>query len=144
MGKILSNFFFLLKLCHIQLNYAFLMFWSILGQIHRELIFLVKNMAISERSSEIPRKFVFLNTFEKLNHDFLLFLRILGKIHCELLFLVKKVAMSQRWTKILGKFVFLNMFEKGKILRKIWICLNNCFWSNQYKGRNITKKLGFV
>ncbi len=25
------------------------------------------------------------------------------------------------------KFVFLNMFEKGQIVRKIWICLNNCF-----------------
>ncbi len=29
------------------------------------------------------------------------------------------------------KFVFLNIFEKGQIVRKIWICLNNFFLSNQ-------------
>ena len=29
-------------------------------------------------------------------------------------------------TEIHRKFVFLNKFEKRQILRKIWICLNNC------------------
>ena len=29
---------------------------------------------------------------------------------------------------------------KGKILRKIWICLNYCFWSNQLRGINFNKK----
>ena len=37
------------------------------------------------------------------------------------------------------KFVFLTRFEKGQILRKIWICLNNFFCSNQLKGININK-----
>ena len=37
------------------------------------------------------------------------------------------------------KFFFLNKFEKGKILRKIWICLNNFFWSNQKRGQILTK-----
>ena len=41
--------------------------------------------------------------------------------------LVKKVIISESCTEILRKFVFLNKFEKGQILRKIWICLNNCF-----------------
>ena len=50
---------------HIQLNYAFLLFWSVFGEIHWKIIFLVKNVTISERSSEILRKFVFLNKFEK-------------------------------------------------------------------------------
>ncbi len=50
---------------HIQLNYAFLLFWSILGEIYWKLLFLVKKMTISERSSEKIRKFVFLNMFEK-------------------------------------------------------------------------------
>ena len=37
------------------------------------------------------------------------------------------------------KVHFFNKFEKGKILRKIWICLNKCFWSNQWNGGNINK-----
>ena len=50
---------------HIQKNYAFLLFWSILGEIHRELLFLVQKVTISEKSTEILRKFVSLNKFEK-------------------------------------------------------------------------------
>ena len=46
---------------HIQLNYVFLLFWSIFGKFHWKLV--KKN--ISERSSEIIGKFVFLNKFEK-------------------------------------------------------------------------------
>ena len=48
----------------IQLNYAFLLFWSIFGEIHRELIFSVQKKTISEKSTEILRKFVFHNKFE--------------------------------------------------------------------------------
>ena len=48
-----------------HLNYTFLLFWSILGEIHRELLFLVKKVTISETSTEILRKVVFLNNFEK-------------------------------------------------------------------------------
>ena len=50
---------------HIQLNYAFLLFISILGEIHRELRFLVKKVTISEMSTEILRKFVFVTRFER-------------------------------------------------------------------------------
>ena len=50
---------------HIQLNYAFLLFWSIFGKSHRKLLFLVIKLTISETSTEILRKFVFLNMFEK-------------------------------------------------------------------------------
>ena len=64
-GQILTKTVFLLKVSHIQLNYAFLLFWSILGEIHRELHFLVQKVTISEKSTEILRKFVFLNKFEK-------------------------------------------------------------------------------
>ena len=52
-------------MCHIQLNYAFLLFWSIFGKIHRELLFLVKKVPISETNTEILRKFVFPTMFEK-------------------------------------------------------------------------------
>ncbi len=43
----------------------FFFFWSIFGKIHRELVFLVKKLTISERSTEMLRKFVFLKMFEK-------------------------------------------------------------------------------
>ena len=38
-----------------------------------------------------------------------------------------KVTIAETSTEKLRKFVFLTILEKGKILRKIWICLNNCF-----------------
>ena len=79
----------------------------------------------------------------QLNYALLLFWRILEEIHRELLFLDQKVTISERRTETLTKFVFLNMFENGQILRKIWICLNNCFWSNQWKG-TILKKYVFL
>ena len=83
-GTIINKDFFLPKVSHIELNYVFLLFWSIFVEIHQKIIFLDKNLTISERSNEILRM-----------------------------------------------FVLLNMLEKRQILRKIWICLNNCFWSNQ-------------
>ena len=44
MGEIKKNIYiFLLKVSNIQLNYAFLLFWSIFGEIHRKLLFLSKN-----------------------------------------------------------------------------------------------------
>ncbi len=65
------------------------------------------------------------------NYAFLLFWSIFEEIHRELFFLVKKVTISETSNEILRKFVFLTMFEKEQILRKIWISLNNYFWSNQ-------------
>ena len=41
MGEILKKIVFHLKVSHIQLYYALLLFWSILGETHRELLFLV-------------------------------------------------------------------------------------------------------
>ena len=75
----------------------------------------------------------------QLNYALLLFWSILEEIHRELLFLDQKVTFSERRTEILTNFFFLNMFENGQILRKIRICLNNSFWSNQWKGTNIKK-----
>ena len=40
-------------------------------------------------------------------------------------------------TEILRNLFFLPCLTRGQILRKIWICLNNYFWSNQLKGINI-------
>ena len=156
---------------HIQLNYAFLLFWSIFVEISGGKLFLLfKKKAISEMSTEIRRNFVFLNLFEKwqilrkiwiclktffdqtikivkiITKTFFLLkvihphtaklcfsvvLKHFGKIPRELLFLLKKVTISEKSTEIFRTFVFPNKSEKGHILRIIWICLNNCFWSNQ-------------
>ena len=58
---------------YILLNYAFLLLWNIFGEIHSELFFLDKKviisldmkLIISETSTEILRKFVFLTIFER-------------------------------------------------------------------------------
>ena len=76
----------------------------------------------------------------QINHVFLLFWSIFVEIQRKLLFLVKKVTFSEKRTEKLTKFVFLNMFENRQTLRKIWICLNNCFWSNLWNGGCINKK----
>ncbi len=68
MGNI-KNLGFLLNVSHIQRNYAFLFFCSILGKIHRELLFLGKKVSISERSTELLRKFVFLTFLKRLNPE---------------------------------------------------------------------------
>ncbi len=41
-------------------------------------------------------------------------------------FFGQKVNISEMGTEILRKFVFLNKFKKGKIVRKIRICLRKC------------------
>ena len=64
-GDNIKKKIFLLKLSHLELNSAFLLFWSILGEIQSEVLFLVQKGALSEKSKEIRRKFVFLNMFEK-------------------------------------------------------------------------------
>ena len=76
-----------------------------------------------------------------LNYAFLLFWSIFGEIHREIFFLVTKVTLSEMSTEILRKFVFLTMFEKGKILWKIWICLNNFFDQSSKMGQTLSKTL---
>ena len=50
-----------------QLNYAFQLFRSIFWEIHRELLFLVKKLTISERSTEILKKKKFLKVWKGVN-----------------------------------------------------------------------------
>ena len=52
---------------HIQLNYAFLLFWSIFWLIHWKLLFLVQKVIISESSTEILRNLFFLTSFKGAN-----------------------------------------------------------------------------
>ena len=62
-----------------------------------------------------------------------------GKFIENLFFWSKKWPTKKKRTEIHRKFLFLTVFEIGQILRKIWICLNNFFWSNQLKRININK-----
>ncbi len=61
----LTKTVFLPEVSHIQLNYVFLFFLSIFGEIHKELLFLNQKVTISEKCTEMIRKFVFLNKFER-------------------------------------------------------------------------------
>ena len=152
---------------HTLLNYAFLLFWSIFGEILWELFFLDINVTIAETSTEKLRNLIFLPCSEgpnseenldlfkqlfmikqvkedkyyktcflqkvrhiKQNYAFLLFWSIFGEF-MENFFFNIKVTIAETSTEKLSHNVFLTMFEKGKILRKIWICLNNFFWTNQ-------------
>ena len=51
-----------------------------------------------------------------------------------------KMTISKRALKY-SEIYFSYHFWKGKILRKIWFCLNYCFGSNQLSGINIKKKI---
>ena len=54
---------------HILLNYAFLLFLSIFGEIHREPLFLVKKKTFSEKSTEILRIFFFYRVWKGANPE---------------------------------------------------------------------------
>ena len=64
MGEILTDLVFLLKVSHIELNYAFLLFSSILGEIHRELLSLVKKW-LSQKGELNHSESLFFLMFEK-------------------------------------------------------------------------------
>ena len=49
---------------HKLLNYIFLLFWSIFGEIHRKIFFLDTKVTLSKTITEILRKFDFLTIFE--------------------------------------------------------------------------------
>ena len=152
---------------HIQLHYALLLFCTIFGEIHKELLFFstkwLSLKGVLKNSESLffwtflkrGKSWVNLDLFKQLflikpvkgnniNKNcfspkteptttklcFSVVLNHFGGSHRELLILVKKVAISERSTEKLRNFFFLNMFEKGQILRKIWICLNNCFYSD--------------
>ena len=50
-----------------------------------------------------------------------------------------KMTIFKRALKYSESLLFYHVW-KEKILRKIWICLNYCFWSNQLRGINFNKK----
>ncbi len=68
-GTNINKIVFLPKVSHLLLNYAFLLFWSIFGEIHRELFFLVKKVTSSETSTEILRNFFFYHIWKETNPE---------------------------------------------------------------------------
>ena len=121
---------------YILLNYAFLLFWSILGEIHRELLFFCQNNDYCRNEHRKTQKVCFSYHVWKWK-----ILRIIRK--CLNKFFVQTsrhksdYLRKQHWNT--QKICFSYHVWKRQILRKIWICLNNCFWSNLWKGININK-----
>ena len=54
---------------HIQLNYAFLLFWSIFGKIHREFLFYVLNYLSQKRALKYSEMLFFLTCLKRVNPD---------------------------------------------------------------------------
>ena len=57
MGQILTKTVFLFKMIHIQLNYAFLLFWNILGKIHWKNHFLFKNDYLKKKHRKTQKDY---------------------------------------------------------------------------------------
>ena len=88
-------------------------FWSIFGEFHWKILFLVKKEeSISERSSEIIRKFVFLNQFEKEK------IQMKIRICCKQHILFKAVKLDKYKQK---------MFFSSKWATYSWTMLLFCF-----------------
>ena len=65
LGKYLQKRVFFLKVSHIQLNYAFLLFWSIFGEITDKFSYYSKKWLCQNGALKFS-EFVFLKMFEKL------------------------------------------------------------------------------
>ena len=63
-GQILPKTVFILKICHIQLNQDFLVFWSNFAEIDRNFSFGSKSDYLQNKP-RITQKVIFLNMFEK-------------------------------------------------------------------------------
>ena len=107
---------------HIQLNYSFLLFWSIFVEIHWKSLFLVQKMTISERIWEILRRFVFLNKFEKGQ------IQRKIRICCKQPFFFQNSKTGQIWTKAVFLLKIRQIQTKKLFLLKMSpIELNNAF-----------------
>ena len=101
-------------------------------------------MTISETSTEILRRgYILTKTviLHKVSHTAKLCFSVVLKHfwgNSQKTFLFRHKSDYRRTsTEILRNLFFLPCLTRGQILRKIWICLNNYFWSNQLKGINI-------
>ena len=158
-GHILTQSVFVLKVSHIQLNSAFVLFWRIFGEIHWKLLFLVKKVTISERSSEILRKFVFLKKFENgqifrkiwicLNNFFdqsskrgqILTITV---IFCKLSQIQVNYTFVLFWSS-LGKFQKIEYLRK-KLRNTQKVCFSQQVWkvANQEENLDLFKQLFLV
>ena len=60
-GQLVTNMVFLLKMRHVKINYAFQLFWIILGKKLLKASLFNQKVIISDRSSELLWKLVLLN-----------------------------------------------------------------------------------
>ena len=69
MGEILIKIVFLAKVSLIQLNYAFLLFWSIFAEILSELLFLVKKLLSQKVAMKYPESLLFLTCLKRVTPE---------------------------------------------------------------------------
>ena len=113
----------------ILLNYAYLWFWSILGEIHRELFFLDIKVTTSKTRTEILRKFVFLTIFEK------------GLILRKIWICLSNIFyQTSKRGKILTKTVFLPKLSHT-LLNYDFLFVLKHLWRNSQKNSLFLKKM---
>ena len=117
----LTKTVFLHQLTHILINCAFLLFWNNFVEIHRELFFFYIKVTISEKSTEIVRKFVFLTMFERANPE-------------ENLDLFKQLFF---WNHLNGININKNCFSPQSEPHTAKLCLSvvlKNFWGNSWRN----------
>ena len=127
--QILTKTIFLLKMCHIQLKCAFLLFGSIFAEIHWKYLLLIKKKIISERNSEILRNYFFHNTFEK------------QQIQRKILICCKQPFSFKRWngTNINKNYIFPK--NEPHTTKLCFSVVFKHFWENLLKTSLFSQKV---
>ena len=137
---------------HIQLNYPFLLCWGIFGEIHRENLYLFNTLIISERSTEILRKLVFLNMFEKGQILTTFFDQTIkrGQILTKTVFLPKVSHIQLNYAFLLFWSIFGEIHRELHFLVQKWLSQKRAqkhwesFFLNKFEKGKSWWKFGFV
>ncbi len=132
MGEILTKTCFCPQSEPHTAKLCFSLVLSIFGEIHRYLLFLVQKVNISERSTEILRKFVLINMFEKCKSKWKFWICLTNVFD----------QTSKIW-KILTKTCFSPQSEPHTAKLCLSVVLKH-FWRNPQRSSLFSQKRGYV
>ena len=116
---------------HILLNYAFLFFWSIFGEIHRELLFLVKKWLSQKRALKYSESIFFLPCLKVANPE-------------ETLVCLNNCFRSNQWKWInINKKCFSPQSEPHTAKQCLSVVLKH-FWLNSQRTSLFIKKSDYL
>ena len=114
---------------HLQIKFAFRLFWSILGEIHWKFLFLNIKLTLSERSSDVIGKFVFLNKLEK------------GKIHRKIWIICKQNLLYEAIKWDIYKQKKISPQNETHTAKLCFSVILKHFWGNSLKNSLFIQKL---